>query len=110
MKEKQYNMVFPTKYSESVQNGTFETFNKPSMTEPDNAMSIPEIIARFTRGYGIQVPVHDWQSGSAFEGDNPEKFLEEEFGPSQAPKEQSKEAPQEAPKEAPQKQPKSEGE
>ena len=42
--------TFPTKYTESVEIGTFETFTKPSMTEPDNAMSIPEIIARFTRG------------------------------------------------------------
>lgn len=30
------------------------------MTEPDNAMSIPEIIARFTRGVGIPVQQHAW--------------------------------------------------
>ena len=94
MKEKEYNMVFPTKYSESVQKGTFETFNRPSMTEPDNAMSIPEIIARFTRGYGMSVPVYPWESGSAFDGDNPDTFLEEELG-------LRKEVPKEAPKEAP---------
>lgn len=100
MPKKEYNLVFPTKYSESVQIGTFETFKKPSMTEPDNAMSIPEIIARFTRGYGIQVPVHPWESGSAFEGEDPERFLEEEFGsakqsPAEAPKEPKNEAPAE---------------
>lgn len=110
MAKKEYSMVFPTKYSESVQIGTFETFNKPSMTEPDNAMSIPEIIARFTRGYGIQVPVHPWEAGSAFDGDDPERFLEEEFGRKEASKEALQEAPKEAPKEAPQEPPKSEGE
>lgn len=101
MAKKEYNMVFPTKYSESVQFGTFETFNKPSMTEPDNAMSIPEIIAKFTRGYGIQVPVHSWQSGSAFEGEDPEKFLEEEFGPKPAPKPASEPVPEPAPVQEP---------
>lgn len=62
---------FPTQYSESLLEGTFETFTKPSMTEPDNAMSIPEIIARFTRGYGIEVRQNPWTSGNAFgdEGD-----------------------------------------
>lgn len=62
--------VFPTQYSESVQEGTFEVFRKPSLTEPDNAMSIPEIIAKFTRGFGIPVEQHPWSSGDAFgEGD-----------------------------------------
>lgn len=58
--------VFPTQYSESVEIGTFEAFTRPSMTEPDNAMSIPEIIAKFTRGYGVQVQQHPWTSGDAF--------------------------------------------
>lgn len=35
------------------------------MTEPDNSMSIPEIIARYTRGQGIQVQQYPWQSGQA---------------------------------------------
>lgn len=69
--------VFPTKYDESVEKGTFETFSRPSMTEPDNAMSIPEIIARFTRGYGVQVPQHPWTSGSAFDGDGDPNNLDE---------------------------------
>lgn len=56
---------FITKYDDSVLNGTFEVFTKPSKTEPDNAMSIPEIIARFTRGYGIEVQQHDWTQGTA---------------------------------------------
>lgn len=34
-----------------------ERFSLPSMTEPDNAMSIPEIISRYMRGHGIQVAV-----------------------------------------------------
>lgn len=110
MAKKIKTMEFPTKYTESVQIGTFEAFKKPSMTEPDNAMSIPEIIARFTRGYGVEVPVHPWQAGSAFDGEDPEKFLEEEFGQQEAPKETPIEAPKEAPIEAPQEPPKQEGE
>lgn len=110
MANKEKSMVFPTKYTESVEIGTFETFNRPSMTEPDNAMSIPEIIARFTRGYGIQVPVHQWQSGSAFVDDDPSKFLEEEFGP-QEPAQQSVQEPAQQPAQAQvQETPKSEGE
>ena len=58
-------MDFITKYSESVRKGTFQTFRKPSMTEPDNAMSIPEIIARFTRGQGIVVNQHPWEVGTS---------------------------------------------
>lgn len=34
-----------------------ERFNEPSMTEPDNAMSIPEIISRYVRGHGLSVQV-----------------------------------------------------
>lgn len=34
-----------------------EAFKLPSMTEPDNAMSIPEIIARYMRGHGLAVQV-----------------------------------------------------
>lgn len=94
--------VFPTKYDESVEIGTFETFNKPSMTEPDNAMSIPEIIARFTRGYGVQVEQYPWSSGSAFEGDgdpnNLDEFLEVE---KLAPTEQSAPIEKPAPTEQP---------
>lgn len=68
---------FITKYDDSVLQGTFEVFRKPSQTEPDNAMSIPEIIARFTRGYGIEVPQHDWTTGSAFGDEDPEQFWDE---------------------------------
>ena len=92
------NEVFPTKYSESAKKGTFEYNNSPSMTEPDNAMSIPEIIARFTRGQGLAVQQHPWTSGSAPEGD---EFINDDFSgivpglekpQEQAPQEQ---APQE---------------
>lgn len=75
MRQKTKNMEFPTKYTESVKKGTFESFTKPSMTEPDNSMSIPEIIARFTRGQGISVTQHPWEIGSAPEGD---KYIHEE--------------------------------
>ncbi len=45
--------------------GSFEAFTKPSMTEPDNTMSIPEIIARYTRGQGLGVNAFPWQPGVA---------------------------------------------
>lgn len=89
--------VFPTQYSESVQKGTFETFHKPSLTEPDNAMSIPEIIAKFTRGYGIPVDQHPWSSGDAFGEGDPNDMSEFMPKAPEAPQEQPK-AP-EAPKE-----------
>lgn len=53
-------MEFLTAYSESARKGSKQTIKGPSMTEPDNAMSIPEIIARFTRGVGIPVQQHAW--------------------------------------------------
>lgn len=86
MKDKIQNTVFPTKYSESVKFGTLEYNNSPTMTEPDNAMSIPEIIARFTRGQGLMVQQHQWTTGSAPEGDRP---YEDDFSfiPGMAPKE-----------------------
>lgn len=101
--------VFPTKYSESVEIGTFEAFTKPSMTEPDNAMSIPEIIARFTRGYGVEVQQHAWTSGSAFDEDgDPNNLVEFLDGPK--PKQESvKESAVESSPEAPQEPASSEG-
>lgn len=45
--------------------GSYEVFTKPSMTEPDNTMSIPEIIARYTRGQGLGVQALPWQAGIA---------------------------------------------
>lgn len=58
-------MNFRTQFSESVSKGSKEAFTKPSLTEPDNSMSIPEIIARYTRGQGIPVNQHQWTSGQA---------------------------------------------
>lgn len=58
-------MIFRTQFSESVLKGSKEAFTKPSLTEPDNSMSIPEIIARYTRGQGIPVNQHQWTSGQA---------------------------------------------
>lgn len=56
---------FTTQWPDKPNFGTFEAFTEPSMTEPDNSMSIPEIIARYTRGQGIQVQQYPWQSGQA---------------------------------------------
>lgn len=58
------DIVFPTQFSESVREGTKQVFIRPSMTEPDNSLSIPEIIARFTRGQGLQVQQHPWDEGN----------------------------------------------
>lgn len=64
-------MEFYTQYGESAPKGSKQAFMKPSMTEPDNTMSIPEIIARFTRGQGIPVEQHPWTQGAAVEeGEN----------------------------------------
>lgn len=62
---------------------TRESFKKPSMTEPDNAMSIPEIISRYMRGHGLPVRVlPDSADQAALEGgmnfqDDPDMFSEE---------------------------------
>ena len=56
---------FYSQYGKNKPTSTKETFTKPSLTEPDNSMSIPEIIARFTRGQGIQVQQHPWTPGVA---------------------------------------------
>lgn len=51
MFRKQYNSSSTKSYSSG------ELFPAPSMTEPDNAMSIPEILARYSRGHGLAVQV-----------------------------------------------------
>lgn len=63
-------MQFNTQYGESRPKGSKETFTKPSQTEPDNSMSIPEIIARYTRGQGIAVKQYTPEYGHAA----PEEF------------------------------------
>lgn len=60
-------MDFFTQYGENRPKGSKQRFVGPSMTEPDNTMSIPEIIARFTRGQGIQVTQYPWATGVAQE-------------------------------------------
>lgn len=59
------NNRFHTQWPEVPEMGTFEAFTLPSMTEPDNSMSIPEIIARYTRGQGIPVQQYQWTAGQA---------------------------------------------
>lgn len=63
-------MQFNTQYGESRPKGSKEAFTKPSQTEPDNSMSIPEIIARYTRGQGIAVKQYTPEYGKAA----PEEF------------------------------------
>lgn len=58
---------YPSQFPTSRPQPTLEAFPKPSLTEPDNSMSIPEIIARYTRGQGIPVPQHQWTLGAALE-------------------------------------------
>lgn len=45
------------------------------MTEPENALSIPQIIARFTRGQGLQVQQYPMQSGVAPEFGEPQNDM-----------------------------------
>lgn len=54
---------FRHQYDERLLKGTFEAFTKPSMTEPDNSLSIPEIIAKFTRGIPAEVRQYQWTDG-----------------------------------------------
>lgn len=56
---------FRVQFPLEVSYGSYETILGPDMVEPDNSMSIPEIIAKYTRGQGIQVQQHPWVSGSA---------------------------------------------
>lgn len=60
-------MMFYTQFGENRPKGSKQAFTKPSLTEPDNTMSIPEIIARYTRGQGIAVNQHPWSVGAAAE-------------------------------------------
>lgn len=54
---------FRHQYSESLLKGSFEVFTKPSETEPENSLSIPEIIAKFTRGLPAEIRQYQWSSG-----------------------------------------------
>lgn len=58
-----FRVQFPINKS----NGSYELISGPDMCEPDNAMSIPEIIAKYTRGAGLQVEQHPWTTGVADE-------------------------------------------
>lgn len=58
-------MEFCHQFPDKPQNGSFQHFRKPSLTEPDNTMSIPEIIARYTRGQGAGVQLRPWQTGTS---------------------------------------------
>lgn len=68
---------FRVQYPVEKSLGSFEAILGPDMCEPDNTMSIPEIIARYTRGQGIAVNQYAWESGSSPEGDFPMKDSDE---------------------------------
>lgn len=68
-------IVFRHQYDERLSEGSKEVFTEPSMTEPENALSIPEIIARFTRGQGLQVQQYPMQSGVAPEFGEPQNDM-----------------------------------
>ena len=57
--------MFNVQFHHKTNTLTRERFLKPSLTEPDNAMSIPEIISRYMRGHGLAVPVLPDNSGMA---------------------------------------------
>lgn len=75
--------MFNTQFHHKYNKVSRERFTLPSMTEPDNAMSIPEIISRYLRGHGLAVQVLPETSdqaaredGMAFD-DDPDMFSEE---------------------------------
>lgn len=68
------DMEFYHQFPDKPSNGSYQRFRKPSMTEPDNTMTIPEIIARYTRGQGAGVQLRPWQTGVAQEeGEGPQQ-------------------------------------
>lgn len=75
--------MYNRQFHSSTNTLTRERFDKPSMTEPDNAMSIPEIISRYVRGHGIAVSVLPDSSDMAAREDgldfvdDPDMFSEE---------------------------------
>lgn len=75
--------MYNRQFHSSTNTVTREKFLKPSLTEPDNAMSIPEIIARYVRGHGLAVPLlPDSSDQSAREDgfsfqDDPDMFSDE---------------------------------
>ena len=75
--------MYNRQFHSSTNTASREVFKSPSVTEPDNAMSIPEIIARYMRGHGLAVQVlPDSADQAAREDgfdfqDDPEMFSEE---------------------------------
>lgn len=62
VKEKVMNTHFKTQYNRSLFPGVYEVNKQPSMTIPDQSMSVKTILDRFARGLplgGSRVPVYD---------------------------------------------------
>lgn len=106
-------MKFKTQFQETPDAGTKQVFTLPSMTEPDNALSIPEIIAKYTRG--IQpVKVYNGLSGVAAPEEEEDRVPDDAAleqilelqAPKPAPEPDPKPAPEPAPKPAPEPDPK----
>lgn len=99
-----FRVQFPLEKS----NGSYEAILGPDMVEPDNSMSIPEIIAKYTRGQGLQVQQYPWTSGSASEDDydlqdsDEEQFLKDPIyqvsvEPEKEPEKESEKEPEKEP-------------
>lgn len=90
--------MYNRQFHSSTNTASREVFKSPSMTEPDNAMSIPEIIARYMRGHGLAVQVlPDSADQAAREDgfdfqDDPEMFSEERQAAFKAAEEAAKAA------------------
>lgn len=56
-RKQKFNVMYNKQFHHVSNTLTRERFLGPSMTEPDNAMSIPEIISRYVRGHGLAVQV-----------------------------------------------------
>lgn len=91
-------MKFYTIYTKPIDEG--QTFEKPSVTVPDESMSIQEIIARFTRTGSIPVKAFPSDDGGnvASEPDfDPLDFRPEDFMSPQRKSQEKAEKPQETP-------------
>lgn len=83
------NSRFRVQFPVEKSNGSYEVISGPDMCEPDNAMSIPEIIAKYTRGAGLQVEAHPWTTGVASEdgytmSDGEDSFYQDFITPDEA--------------------------
>lgn len=66
-------MKIKTQFNQSFKDAVKEEFKTPSMTIPNQSMSIPELISRYAKGLplgGARVPVYEDDSEDLLDGVN----------------------------------------